>query len=344
MSFDKIKGHDRIVSYFRRAIIHRRLANAYLFCGVEGIGKALFARELAKAILCEQRGSDACEKCSSCRRVNNSSHPDFIWVERERNKKAIAIELVHKARHALGLKPFEGAYRLAVINDAHLLSEEASNSLLKTLEEPPPNSILILVTDSPEGLPATVRSRCQSIYFAPLSGDVIEAAISERETDSARLRFIAYATGGSLGQTLQLLETPLYCDKVWLLEEIERLSTANHLSLSKELIARLSTPEWGLQEKRERILKALDLLILFLRDALLLSEAGKVPFLYNSDQEGLLQRFVDKVPGHRLERMVEAVMLARDAIAGNANQRLALDTLFCEIAQSQETSGFTRDA
>jgi len=173
-------GHDAVVERFRRAVASDRLASTFLFVGPEGIGKRTLALALAKALLCPASGSAliACETCRSCRLAAAGNHPDVLSVSRPEDKTEIPLELLIGPKekrmreglcHDLGLKPFLARRRVAVVDDVDLLNQEGANALLKTLEEPPPHTVLILIGTSASRQLPTIRSRSQIVSFQPLA-------------------------------------------------------------------------------------------------------------------------------------------------------------------------------
>ena len=191
MSWQGIHEHDPIVEAFRQCIGQGRLASAYLFVGPLGVGKRTFAYQLAQSLLCDsnpETAVDACGTCDSCRQVSAGSHPDVISVQKEDDENFIPIEAFigdreHRNQTGLcrdiGLKPFSGRRKFAIIDDADHLNIEGANSLLKTLEEPPLGSVLILITTSELLQLPTIRSRCQIVRFSPLSEQVVREVLED---------------------------------------------------------------------------------------------------------------------------------------------------------------------
>src|SRR5438128_11535919 len=153
MSWSQILGHERWVELFRHAVRRNRLAHAYLFVGPAGVGKRLFALELAKALLCERNEPgqlDACGECEACKLIDADTHPDFFWRGKPwidpkdgKEKNEIPIDLMRKLCASLGLKSARGRAKVAVLDDADDLNEESANCFLKTLDVPPPGSVFI---------------------------------------------------------------------------------------------------------------------------------------------------------------------------------------------------------
>src|SRR4051794_15259841 len=153
LSWQRVRGHDSQREGFRRAVARGRLAHAYLFAGASGIGKRLFARELARVLLCEARPADrwdACDRCPACVQVEAGTHPDFYTAARPESSLEFPIDLMRQLCHSFALKSARGHGTVVVLDDADDLNEEAANCFLKTLEEPPAGAVLILLGTSPE--------------------------------------------------------------------------------------------------------------------------------------------------------------------------------------------------
>lgn len=224
MSWHGIDGHDDVVEQFRRAIARRRLASSFLFAGPPGVGKRTFALKLAQAMLCEARPEEAldpCGTCPSCSQIIAGTHPDLDVVAKPDDKAFIPLELLigereHRRReglcHNIGLKPYLGKRKIAVIDDADYLNAEGANALLKTLEEPPPRSVLILIGTTPAKQLPTIRSRCQLIRFRPLPTDTVAELLVSKGlvTDATEARRLAQYSDGSLSRALELADSELW--------------------------------------------------------------------------------------------------------------------------------------
>ncbi len=224
MSWQGILGHDDLVAQFRRSLVRHRLPSALLFVGPAGIGKRTFALGLAQTLLCQQVAPAEmapCGTCPACQQVLAGTHPDLQMVACPPGKNVIPVETFigsgeRRMReglcHEIALKPFMGGRKVAVIDDADYLATEGANCLLKTLEEPPPASLLILIGTSAEKQLPTIRSRCQTIRFQPLSADLLsqlllQAGLAE---DAESAQRIAEYSGGSLEVAQQMADPALW--------------------------------------------------------------------------------------------------------------------------------------
>ena len=224
MAWHGIYGHDDVVERFRLALGRGRLASSFLFVGLEGIGKRSFALKLAQALLCRTRpeqAMDPCGECPACVQVAAATHPDLELVAKPKDKSFLPLELLigdkeHRMRrglcHGIALKPFMGGRKIAIIDDADYLNEEGANSLLKTLEEPPPRSVLILIGTSPAKQLPTIRSRCQLARFRALEPEVLVELLLSRELvpEAKDARRVAEHAEGSVQRALELAQPELW--------------------------------------------------------------------------------------------------------------------------------------
>ena len=224
MAWQDIEGHDTIVERFRNALRRGRLASTFLFVGPAGVGKRKFAEKLAQALLCSQAPAEElapCGACDACVQVLAHTHPDLYIIEKPQDKSTIPLSLFigddnHRMReglcHDIALKPFMGGRKVAIIDDADYLGEESANSLLKTLEEPPPHSVLILIGTSADAQLPTIRSRSQTIRFGPLTGSTVAEILLARglAADETQARHLADFADGSLVRAQELADSDLW--------------------------------------------------------------------------------------------------------------------------------------
>lgn len=356
MSWQGILGHDEVVQQFRRALARGRLASSFLFVGPAGIGKRSFAIKLAQALLCQvhpEAAMDPCGQCASCTQVLAGSHPDLVTIARPKDKSFLPLELLigdkeHRMReglcHDIAMKPFLGGRKVAIIDDADYLNAEGANCLLKTLEEPPPRSILILIGTSPAKQLPTIRSRCQLIRFQPLATEDVADLLVRCKLleDPAEAQRLARYSNGSLQQALELVD-----------EELLSLRSRLHERLAEpcwngvQLAASLATfIEGGGREaaaRRARFRQVLQFASEFYRH--LLHRMSGFASTDDAELAGVVQKALDKWPAGEeaaaecLDRCLEAI----DQLERNAHQTTLLecwlDDLLRSIAGGQRSVG-----
>ena len=239
MSWQGLLGQDQVVAGFRRALTRGRLATSYLFVGPEGVGKRAFALKLAQTLLCERSDPvemSPCGDCPPCQQVLALTHPDIEIVSLPEDKKDIPIRLLigdaQKGRrnkegfcYNLSRKPSRGGRKIGIIDDADRLNEEGANCLLKTLEEPPPRSLLILLSNNASSQLPTIRSRCQSMRFQPLSQTHLRELIAKTDEieNPARAESLAGLEGAGLAESLLWAEDAFWEFRCELLNTLSQL-------------------------------------------------------------------------------------------------------------------------
>ena len=219
MTWDNVLGHQRQRERFARALAAGRMASTWLFVGPEGIGKKTFAITLAQGLLCESNDADSidpCGRCPACQQVLAATHPDLIQIGRPDGKAFIPLELLigkpdHRRQsglcHDIGMKPFRGGRKVAIIDDADYLNIEGANSLLKTLEEPPADSVLILIGRSEFQQLPTIVSRSQVVRFEPLATTEVNSVLDRLAVECPHPNSeLAAVSGGSVSQALSLTD------------------------------------------------------------------------------------------------------------------------------------------
>jgi DNA polymerase-3 subunit delta' len=338
MSWQNILGHDEIVEQFRRAIARGRLASSFLFAGPSGIGKRTFAMKLAQAMLCHTRAEallDPCGTCPSCQQVMAGTHPDVDVVGKPADKAFLPLELLigereHRRQeglcHNIGVKPSLGGRKIAIINDADYLNEEGANALLKTLEEPPPRSILILIGTSPAKQLPTIRSRCQLIRFQPLPIESVAELLVSRGliADANDAQRLARYSEGSVERAMELADADLWAFRNDL---IGRLAAASFdsLQLAQTVTAFVEAAGKEAPARRNRLRQVLAFAMDFYRQ-LLHIQCGEA-----RSQDVELQRFAQQavatgnVDPQQTSLRLDRCLDAAGQIARNVNQTTLIE-------------------
>lgn len=324
----KILGHDRLVQNFEKLVQRDRLAHAYLFCGPAGIGKRMFATELGKALLCERAGDqlEACERCPSCLQVAADSHPDFVVVGRPEEKNVLPIETIRELCQGFALKSARGRGRFAVLDDADDLNDEAANCFLKTLEEPPPRSLFLLIGTSADLQLPTIRSRCQIVTFAPLPADQMSTVLQKNGiSDPLMLDRLIRFGHGSPGQALALADEALWEFRRQFLTSLDRgeFDAVGQMRAWAEFIEEAGK-EAAAQRRRASML--LGLVIEFFRQVLIVGSDAPANDS-ETEEEALARRLADMLPVENTLAILERLLLAAQQIDRFVSVNLVVEAM-----------------
>jgi DNA polymerase-3 subunit delta' len=327
-ALSSILGHRRLLPLLRQAVARGRVPQSLLFAGPEGVGKRTVAVALAQALNCPTRiaagGDDACGRCPVCLRIARGQFTDVVRLDRG-DHASIKIEpLRERVLDVVGYRPFEGARRVFIIDNADDLTEQAQDALLKTLEEPPPSATLMLVTAFPDSLRPTIQSRCRRLRFGPLvEEDVVRVLVERAGIDAAKAKTLATVSAGSVSRALAAAGDDLEEDRGAALAVI----TAAHAGrLDGRLRAATDLAQFDAKTRRAREALGARLSVVgsLLRDLALLSTRSAVP-LANADFQAQLERCVAGFDPDRLEQGFAAITEAERALDGNASPKIVAD-------------------
>ncbi|NQT74172.1 MAG: DNA polymerase III subunit delta' [Chloroflexi bacterium] len=331
----QIIGQDRIVDLLKRSFHEGRLSHAYLFIGPKHVGKMTLSINLAQALNCLSEDKPCCE-CNSCRRIASGNHADVQLIQLAQNseneqapaRKAISVNQIRDMQYNVNLKPYEGGYRVIIIDGAEYMSDGAANSLLKTLEEPPPNTVFLLLAVDEGSLLPTIRSRCQKIELPPLPSHIVKEALMERwGIDPSRADLLARACQGSIGWAISAID-----DEGILEERSQHLDNLIALSGSDiterfEFAADLATQ---FSKNRVAVRERLQLWLTWWRD-LLLVKGNCLEFITNNSQEGVLGQHAAQCSTSAIGGAIRSIQETMQQLEQNANPRLALEVLMLNI-------------
>ena len=364
MAFENIIGQQRVRNFFEKALKSERLSHAFLFVGERGVGKEAIALELAKALFCEKSGACSAEPCPNCIRVSKLSHPDLHFIfpapvkdnkpekkqeeirihERQILKSIaanpyhrvevwpnppISIKTIREIRRKSSYKSFEGRGRIVIIVDAERMSEEAANSVLKILEEPPEKMYLFLISSRPNLLLPTISSRCQLIKFEPLKAAEIEQALIENHNiEQKKARLTSRVASGSYRRAIELLDENLQ-EKQNQSLEFFRKSVQSEFTQIKYVDEVLKTCQRDLKQIKD----LLSLLLIWFRDALVFRETDEPnqELLIYAGAFETLNNFTQKFPDADLQSAVNAIEESLEQISRNVQINLILIVLLNKL-------------
>lgn len=303
----KFIGHSKQWRFIKALVRNSRRPHAFLFSGAEQLGKKKVALELIKSLDCQTSNDGCCGACATCRSFKQRTHPDFIFLEPQEGKREIQIAQAREMIWKLSLKPLVSFFKTAIIDNAHLLNRESQNALLKTLEEPKGETLLILISHRPQFLLPTVRSRLQEIKFFPVVRPELEKFLSEKGVLQKEIDEIIELAGGRPGRALGLWQEPQQ------LARQKETRKALPKLLKSDLAGRFS---YAKDKSLEEIKENLEIWLGYLREILLLGLRTR-----SRDLSEILRAI------QAIERLNLVILTHK-----NINPRLALEGLMLELS------------
>ncbi|MFA4884874.1 MAG: DNA polymerase III subunit delta' [Desulfotomaculaceae bacterium] len=319
----KIAGHKQVVRMLTNAICHDRVAHAYLFAGPEGVGKETVALSFARALLCSRPvDGDACGVCRTCRQMESGNHPDFYSAGP--GGASIKIEQIREIQRRVPYRAYQGGRKLFLIRQAESMTAEAANCLLKTLEEPPEDTVFILITARPQLLLPTTISRCQQVFFKniPLP-ELIEGLVVLHGMAKEGALLPAALSGGSMGKALAYTSGSFQEKRQTVYRLLEALGESGPCE-ALEMAEKVT-------ESRENAYFTLEILSCWYRDLMVYRETGEIGLLFNPDHAEIIKRESERFETTTLLEIIESIDSAKNKIETNINTRLVLEALFLRL-------------
>lgn len=330
MTWDLI-GHEWAVQLFRRHLAQGRTRQAYLICGPDGVGKRTLAVRLAAALSCLNPPSpgEGCGECRACRLIASGAYPDLHLVEAERVGGVLKVEQIRGLQHQLALAPFEGRWRIALLLRFHEANASAANALLKTLEEPASQAVLILTARAPESLLPTIVSRCETVMLRPLAAGEIAAGLCARGVEPERAAVAAALAGGRPGWAMRLAgDDRALMRRTQIADDLRALLAASLVERFR-YVEKL-TQRGETAERRENGFEVLEMWLALLRDAMHRGY-GVVQTSGSSEQDEKVAQIAESLEPAEMRAAVEATQRTLEGISQNANLRLAFETLMLDL-------------
>ena len=322
LKFSQIHGQPGVLGELSRSFQAGSVVHAFLIHGDEGCGKKTLAQTMSMALHCTGEGEKPCLECGPCRRMLMGVHPDHIEVASD--SSVISVKMVRDLIDRLTEKPYEGGWRTVIIHDAEKMNEAAQNALLKTLEEPDGRTAFFLLTAHPEGLLATIRSRCRPVFMPRLSEEVIASELIGRGMPEGRARYAARLSQGVMGRAIALCreDDPYFA---WRDEAVKLMQTLRR----KDDVPRAASA-WNEKRKPEDCQAFLDALETVLRDVMRV-QSGLAPF------DGQIQEALDVMAGHftidRIACIMEEAVRVRKRLGAHVQWRSAWTPLLLKIVE-----------
>ena len=306
--FERVLGQETVKKRLRSAIESRRITNAYIFTGPEGVGKKMIAEDFASSLI----------------GINVQNSSDYILVEPKKNENTIKIDQIRNLNSNMGLKPYSD-YKIYVINDAEKMTVQAQNALLKTLEEPSSYGIIILITKNEQALLQTIRSRCTEVKFSPLSGSDIKKILRENGVDEEMSVIASIFSRGSASMALEMSQNSELAE---IRELVESFIGYMMVDCNKFEVTRIS--EYVKKYSNEVDL-IIELLKIYIRDAILYREGVGTDLLINVDRIKIIRKIALSVTVAQLGKIMSILEETDRKLASNCNLDITIQTMALNI-------------
>lgn len=324
MNFDNLTGQTLLKKSLLSALNTDSCAHAYLFTGPEGIGKSSFAKDFSEMLLCTGEGPSACGKCPACATFAAGTNPDFLMIESEGN--SISVEDIREIQSGSVIRPMYSKRKVYYIKQAEKMTQQAQNSLLKTLEEPPAYCVIILSTHNPEMLIPTVRSRVLKFTLNKSTNQEIETILKNNGLASDKNKFITAYADGIPGIAIKLASSDEFADlRAAIFQKLHKImgsSVKGQFDMAKFLIS-----------NSDNIELILNLMTSFYRDLLVSKKCKDLKVLINSDKEDMIKEYCNKMSPEHICSIIEGIEQIRRNIRQNANIELAADVLAMRLRE-----------
>lgn len=347
--FNKLVGNDNVKQTLKRLIAKGRVPNSLLFAGDEGVGKLQFALELARAFICtDPKDGEACGVCAACSRVDAFVIPESTDKTKDEFKKVffgghgdvgkivtykrtILVDAIRDLERNANFLPYEASARFFIVDDADKMNDEASNALLKTLEEPPPTTHIFLITSRPDSLLPTIRSRCQTLRFAPVAEDEIEKfLIEDRAFSHDEARLAARLSRGSIGRAVSINIKKFRDQRERMLgvitNSIETGSRAALLQIAETM---------NDAKSKDAFEDNLDILQSLIHDTWTVRVGGDKARIVNSDLSEKLTQLAQHSGTTDMPAWLAAIDTMRENLTVNINRKIAADALFVSMGNGR---------
>ncbi|MDF2613831.1 MAG: holB [Clostridia bacterium] len=327
-AFQNIIGNEDAKEYFLKTIDKHKLSHSYIFEGSYGVGKNTFAVELAKLILCESKDEDKpCNVCKACHMIETGNHPDLITIEKD--TKVTKIENIrNNIVREMDTKPYQSDHKIIVVKAADTITIEGQNAMLKTIEDPPKYGIIILICENTARLLPTIKSRCITVRFNPLSKNEIEYYLNNKNIQGIQKDILFKISGGSIGHINDILEDDQYFElrkqSISYLERLERADLIEVYDLVKDIT-----------DQKDIIEKILEFWLLWYIDAAVLKSA-KTNDLYYIDHEKLLLDTSHKLTYNKISDNIECIKSALIDIKQNIYHTFVIENLLLKLKERKK--------
>ncbi len=325
--FSEMLGQDQLKAYFRKVAREKTFSNTYLISGGRGSGKKMLSDIFAATLLCEAGGEEACGVCPACQKFKHHNHPDYIEITHEKPNRYSIDEIRTQFLEKVGYTPVEGAYRIFVLEDVDLIDVQGQNAILKSIEEPPEKTIILMLTENPDALLPTILSRVVHIEMKPIQTKLVEQHLVDAlGVDSYEAEIIARVAQGNVGQAELLASSDEFRElRSYTIELIDRIQTQPLYMNNAELDA---------MEKNgimNHLPEFLNLTLIWYRDVLLYKATGESQYLISTGEVSMIQRQAKKLDYYQMNQVIDEIEATKSRLRTNMKKETALNLLFLKI-------------
>lgn len=321
--FQEIIGHEQLISYFKKSIAHGNISHAYILSGEEGIGKMTLARAFAMSLLCETK--TACGRCHSCRQFLSDNHPDVIYVQHEKEQSIGVDDIREQVVADTEIRPYQGGFKIYIIDEAEKLTPQAQNALLKTIEEPPEYVVIMLLSSHEESFLQTILSRCITLRVRPLTDQaVMNYLIGSRGMEQHQAGVCTAFARGNLGKAAALADSEEFMDMHAKTIDILKNIYNEPLYLSRE----------KMMEVKGEISEVLDTMRLWYRDVVVFKATQDSNLLIFKDEQQTIKYMADHSSFNGLNEIQNAIEKAEVRLKANVGYELTIELLLLTLREN----------
>lgn len=327
-SFKDVVGHKDILKYISSAVENNRVSHAYILNGERGSGKKMLANLFAMTLLCESGESEPCGKCHSCKQAESGNHPDIIRVTHEKPNSISVDDIRTQVNNTVDIKPYQGPYKVYIIPQADLMTPQAQNAILKTIEEPPSYAVFLLLTENAETLLPTINSRCVMLKLRNIKDTLIKKYLMENlEIPDYKADMCTAFAQGNMGRAIMLANSEHFNE---IREEaVQLLKHIHDMELNEIVLAVKNISVYKLE-----VTEYLDIIMIWYRDVLLYKATKEIDKVVFKDQLQYIKEQARKSSYEGIELILESLEKAKARLKANVNFDLVMELLFLTIKEN----------
>ena len=327
-TFKDVVGHKDIINYIRNAVREDKVSHAYILNGERGAGKKMLANLFAATLLCEKGGPDPCNECHSCRQAESGNHPDIIKVTHEKPNSISVDDIREQVNNTIMIKPYQGPYKVYIIPQADMMTPQAQNALLKTIEEPPEYAVIMLLTENADTLLSTINSRCVMLKLRNIKDTLIKKYLMETmQVPDYKADMCTAFAQGNMGRAIMLANSEHFNEIRD--EAVQLLKYINEMELSEivQAVSRITAYKLEINDY-------LDIIMIWYRDVLLYKATKDMDKVIFKDQMKYIKERAKRSSYEGIELIIESLEKAKARLKANVNFDLAMELLFLTIKEN----------